>query len=119
MMKLNRKSSMIAIAVIAMMCVGIVYAAYWVHSGPVNVTLDYAVHMADPVVSGSHITLSAYVTNGATILTSGTVSFYQYDGSDYTIWVGDGTIGGSGWATLDLYMTANGNYYFEAFYQVP
>jgi hypothetical protein len=119
MMKLNRKSSMIAIAVIAMMCVGIAYAAYWVHSDPVNVTLDYVVHMGDPVISGSHITLSAYVTNGATVLTSGTIRFYQYDGSAYTIWVGNGDIDGTGWARLELYMTENGNYYFEAFYNVP
>ena len=121
MLKMTKKS----LLVVLLLCIAgtglVAYAAFWVNSDPVHVKLDYVVHMEDPPnVSGSQITLRAYVTNNGVTLLSGTISFYEWDGTGYNIHVGDGTIDDiTGWAPCIFNVAGNGDYYFEAFYQVP
>jgi hypothetical protein len=119
MLKMTKKSLLVISLLLCIAGTGLAaYAAFWVNSNPVHVKLDYVVHMEDPPsVSGSEITLRAYVTSNGVTLLSGTISFFEWDGTGYNIHVGDGTIDGTtGWAQYIFDAGGNGDYYFEAFY---
>lgn len=118
MMKLNRKSSMIAIAVIAMVCVGVAYAAYSVYSPVAGITVDNQVAITSLTNSGSTITMWATVTPAASGIT---VHFWRCDSGGTPLdYLGSATTDGNGNAGPITYTAgANGNYYFNARADIP
>lgn len=116
MMKLNRKYSLVAIALIAVMCTGIAYAAFTIESNEVHVTINYILSLSY-TYTGSVVHLTAHLESQGSPVSGATVTFYVYGAS----WSSIGTAGtdASGNALLDYAVTANGDYYFKAAYAVP
>jgi len=122
MMKMNKKYSIVAVALIALMCAGTAYALINIWSPPVNVNLQYTVTMNMTYtkyrpVGGAEtagMVLCATVLDGSNAPVSGiTVDFYADDGSGW-IYVGSGTSNASG--NADFLWTGVGayNYWFKA-----
>ena len=93
MMKLNKKYSIVAVALIALMCAGTAYALITIWSDPVNVNLKYTVTMNMTFTEyrkGEGMALCARVLDSSGNPVSGiTVDFYADDGSGWK-YVGSG-----------------------------
>jgi hypothetical protein len=120
MMKMNRKYSIVAVALIAIMCVGIVYAAFTVTSNTVYVDMKYTVSLTTFSISNSAITLNAAVKNNGVAIGSGiNVGFYySLDGGAWTGFDTKPTDAG-GVAQSVFTVTAIGGYAFEARADIP
>jgi len=116
MMKLNRKYSLVAIALIAVMCTGIAYAAFRIESNEVHVTINYTLSLSY-TYTGSVVHLTAHLESQGSPVSGVTVEFYVYGASWSSI--GTASTNGNGDAFLDSAVTANGDYYFKAAYDVP
>ena len=116
MMKLNKKYGIVALALVAVLCAGIVYAAFTIESNEVHVTIGYTLSLTY-TYSGSTVHLTGHLESQGSPVNGATVTFYVYGAS----WSSIGTAGtdASGNALLDYAVTANGDYYFKAAYAVP
>lgn len=120
MMKMSRKSGIVAIALIALMCVGVAYAAYYVYSDVVGITLSYQVTLTILSHDGSTIHLKATVTDNSVAANGMTVHFWRTDSGGSEIeYLGSDTTDVPGIALKDYAATGNGDYYFRARLDVP
>jgi len=123
MMKLNKKYSIVAVALIALMCAGTAYALITVWSPPVNVNLQYTVTMrmgsgATEYRVGEGMALVARVLDGSNAAVVGiTVDFYaSTDGGTTYVYVGTSSASnGSGDASFLWTGAGAYNYWFKAY----
>jgi hypothetical protein len=98
------------------------YAAFWVTSDPVHVSVNYAVVLSSSVVDSS-VTLNAAVTNNNNPVEAGIgVDFYySLNGGPWTYFATyqTGNNGVAGVAQAIYTATANGGYDFEAIVSIP
>lgn len=120
MMKMKGKYSIVAVALIALLCVGAASALINIWSAPVNVNLQYTVTMR--MGSGATeyrsdgMALVARVLDGSNNPVSGiTVDFYAdaQDGNGY-VYVGSGQSNTSGDASFLWTEVGAYNYWFKA-----
>jgi hypothetical protein len=122
MMK-KMKYSIVAVALIALMCTGTAYALIKIWSAPVHVNLQYTVTMC-PVgtkyLPGTGMELYAYVLDAGNAAVSGiTVDFYaSTDGGLTYGYVGSGVSGATGFAH-NLWTGAGAyDYWFKAYCEI-
>jgi hypothetical protein len=117
MMKMNMKYGVVALALAAILCVGIAYACFTIESNQVKVTINYTLSLTY-TYSGSVVHLSAHLEAQGNPVGGATITFYLYNG---TAWNSIGTqdTGSGGNALFDYATTGNGIYYFKATYYVP
>ena len=120
MMKLNRKYGIVALVLVAILCVGIGYAAFTVYSNSVGVTLSYVANVYQVTYSGSTITVHVQVTDNGVGINGATVGLWESPDNVNWAWVGNYAATNSG-GYIDIPYAAggNGNYYFQAQYVVP
>lgn len=120
MMKMNRKYGIVA-ALVALMCVGVAYAAFTVYSNVVGVNLSYTVTITSISYSGSTISITAQVLDHASGVSGASVTFWESpDGVGS--WTNIGTASptdGNGVVIGTYNAPGNGDYYFQAQYVVP
>jgi hypothetical protein len=91
MMKMNKKYSIVAVALIALMCAGTAYALISIQSNIVSVNLSYKIHLDAAYVIGTGMNLNAYVTDSDDKGVFGlTVKFYASANGGAWTWIGDG-----------------------------
>jgi len=122
MMKINKKYSIVAIALIALMCAGTAYAMIKIWSPPVNVNLQYTVTMNMTYTEyrkGEGMALCARVFDASGSPIAGiTVHFYaSADGGDYSE-VGSGVSNTSGDASFLWTGAGAYNYWFKAYCEI-
>lgn len=123
MMKLNKKYSIVAVALIALMCAGTAYALITIWSDPVGVNLTYTVTITDAhyiVGSGMYLQAQVLTHSGGSGVSGVTVSFYESADNVYYYWIGNGTAttngDGNAWFT---WTGAGANYYyFKAYCEI-
>jgi len=110
-----KKKSIAIATMIAMMCVGVVYA-FTVTSNQVHVTIDYTLSLTY-TYCGSVVHLTAHLEAQGNYVNGAVVTFWLYDGADWQD-IGSATTGSSDWgngnAKLDYAVSGNGEYYFHA-----
>jgi len=101
MMKMNKKYSIVAVALIALMCAGTAYALITIQSNIVSLNLSYHITLEGAYVIGTGMNLNAYVHDGADYgVVGATVNFYASANGAAYIWIGSCvTAGGSGLGT--------------------
>jgi hypothetical protein len=116
MMK-KMKYSIVAVALIALMCAGTAYALINIWSPPVNVNLQYTVTMNmtyTVYTPGTGMALCATVLDASSTPVKGiTVDFYADDGSGW-IYVGSGLSNDFGDASFLWTGAGAYNYWFKA-----
>ena len=122
MMKINKKYSIVAVALIALMCAGTAYALITIWSPPVNVDLRYTVTMNMTYTEyrkGEGMALCARVLDASNNPVKGiTVHFYaSADGGDYSE-VGSGLSNDSGDASFLWTGAGAHNYLFKAYCEI-
>jgi len=120
MMKLNKKYSIVAVALIALMCAGTAYALITIWSPPVNVDLRYTVTMNmtyTVYTPGTGMALCATVLDASSTAVSGiTVDFYASNDNGATYgYVGSGVSNPSGDASFLWTGAGAYNYWFKAY----
>ncbi|MCJ7560804.1 Ig-like domain-containing protein [Candidatus Bathyarchaeota archaeon] len=121
MMKMSRKYSIVAVALIALMCAGTAYALITIWSPPVNVNLQYTVTMTGAPYTeyrlGQGMALCARVLDSSgQPVKDITVDFYASadGGSSYSI-VGSGVSNNDGHASFLWTEAGAYNYWFKAY----
>ena len=118
-MKLTRKGTLLLTLAIILVGISVAYAAFTVYSNVKYVKMDYAVSL-DASQSGSVVTLTAHLTDRGNPVSGKTVYFYTCDsGGGNRALIGSDDTDGGGDAVLAYSVTANGDYYFIAGYDVP
>jgi protocatechuate 3,4-dioxygenase beta subunit len=121
MMKMNKKYSIVAIALIALMCAGTAYAMIKIWSPPVNVNLQYTVTMNMTYTEyrkGEGMALCATVLDGSNAPVQGiTVDFYaSTDGGATYGYVGTSDASNTSGDASFLWTEAGAyNYWFKAY----
>jgi len=121
MMKMNKKYSIVAIALIAVLCVGVAYAAFTVTSNTAHVDMRYNVSLT-AIPRGSYpsvIDLVAIVTSVGGYGKSVPVDFYYSFNSGAWTLITTVTADGSGNAATAYTVTSAGIYDFEAIANIP
>ena len=120
MMK-KMKYSIVAVALIALMCARTAYALINIWSPPVNVNLQYTVTMNmdfTKYTPGTGMTLCATVLDGSSAAVAGiTVDFYaSTDGGTTYVYVASGDAVSNGFGMASTVWTGAGayNYWFKA-----
>jgi hypothetical protein len=130
MLKMSKKYSIVAVALIALLCAGTAYAAIKIWSDPVNVNLHYTVTMnmtytkyrsvGDPDAPPTGMVLCATVLDGSGYYVKGiTVYFYAnaQDGSGWQL-VGSGVSNDFGDASFLWTEAGAYNYLFKAYCEI-
>lgn len=115
MMKMSKKYLAVT-ALIVLMCIGVVYAAFTVYSNEVHVEVGYTLGLSFSL-SGSTVTLTAHLESSGNPVGGATVYFYKW-GSAWEF-IGSSGTGSNGNAVLDYDVSGNGGYDFRAAYDVP
>jgi len=122
MMKMNKKYSIVAVALIALLCAGTAYALITIWSPPVNVDLRYTVTMNMTYTEyrkGEGMALCATVLDASSAPVKGiTVDFYaSADGGAYG-YVGSGVSNDFGHASFLWTGAGAYNYLFKAYCEI-
>jgi len=121
-MNLKSKGVLFTIALLAVIGAGAAaYAGYTIYSSVVGVNLSYTVTITNISYSGSTISITAQVLDHSSGVLNAYVTFWESpDGVGS--WTNIGSAGptdGNG-VVIGIYSApSNGNYYFEAQYDVP
>ena len=119
------KRFIVPLCCLALIAVGVAYAAYFVQSNIVNQPLQYTCSLSIVSVSGSNINLKAHVELNGNPMPGMTVKFVLCDSSGTPIgcgpeaWSATAITNSTGDATATYTATCNGNYYFVATLSVP
>lgn len=122
-MKLNKKYSLVAVALIALLCAGTAYALISIWSPPVNVDLRYTVTMNMTYTKyepGQGMTLCATVLDASSSPVKGITVYFYADAQDGNGWqsVGSGVSNDYGHASFLWTGAGAYNYWFKAYCEI-